>query len=103
MIRGPMAPGDVPRPKPTFLFAVLALLILTALCSAAGGWSYFYGPCGTVPVSEAVKHLRQLAARWDDAEQLANVTARIALAGPLSDLQSIEREVENLTVPKCLE
>jgi hypothetical protein len=40
--------------------------------------------------------------QWIDAERLANVTARIALAGPVAALQQLRRTSENLAVAACL-
>jgi hypothetical protein len=40
--------------------------------------------------------------RWIDAERLAGSTARIALAGPVSQLQALRRETEALSVPSCV-
>jgi hypothetical protein len=39
--------------------------------------------------------------RWIDAERLAGSTARIALAGPVSQLQALRRETDALTVPRA--
>jgi uncharacterized protein DUF4124 len=46
--------------------------------------------------------LNTLTGRWKDAMQLATVTARIALAGPVNNLQAIKQETETLLVPDCL-
>lgn len=39
--------------------------------------------------------------RWDDANALASSTSRIALSGPLGELQSIRREAIAMAVPNC--
>jgi len=39
--------------------------------------------------------------RWDDAMAIADSTARINLAGPVSTLQEIRREAASLDVPEC--
>lgn len=39
--------------------------------------------------------------RWQDAIEIANSTARISLNGPVSDLQAIRREVDDLEAPLC--
>ncbi len=40
--------------------------------------------------------------RWVDALKVAKSTARISLAGPLSDLQAIRRDVAVLDPPTCI-
>lgn len=45
--------------------------------------------------------IQPIVDRWDDANALASTTSRIALSGPLGDLQSIRREAVALTVPSC--
>lgn len=40
--------------------------------------------------------------RWADAERLAMATSRIALSGPATGLQALQREAETLAVPECL-
>lgn len=39
--------------------------------------------------------------RWDDAVAIADSTGRIALAGPVGELQTIRRELGNLDPPEC--
>lgn len=51
---------------------------------------------------EQAKPLLELYRRWADADKLARTTARIALAGPMGNLQALQREVEGLRVPECL-
>jgi len=43
-----------------------------------------------------------LRLRWVDAFKIASVTARISLAQPVANLQSIRRETVALMVPSCL-
>lgn len=45
--------------------------------------------------------LNPLIEQWDDAQQIASSTSRIALAMPVSNLQQIKREVESLNPPNC--
>ena len=41
--------------------------------------------------------------KWDDALKLAGITSRIALTQPLSQMQAIKREMEELKTNECLE
>jgi hypothetical protein len=50
---------------------------------------------------EQVKTVQQLAERWDDALKVAGSTSRIALDGPVQELQKIRREVSGTDVPEC--
>lgn len=54
------------------------------------------GPDGSEP-------LLNLYRRWADAERLAMTSSRIALAGPAANMQAIQREVEVIKVPQCVE
>lgn len=49
----------------------------------------------------SIPALNTLYGKWKDALQLAESTARIALAGPVGNLQAIKREAETLPVPDC--
>lgn len=40
--------------------------------------------------------------RWVDAEQLAIAVDRPALVGPIASMQTIQREIEVIQIPKCL-
>ena len=51
---------------------------------------------------KALDAISKLVKRWDDASLLASSTARIALSGPISQLQSIRRESSDLIVPACI-
>ena len=48
------------------------------------------------------KPLLDLYRRWADAEKLALSTGRIALAGPVANMQALQREVESMALPQCL-
>lgn len=39
--------------------------------------------------------------RWDDANAVASSSSRIALSGPLAELQAIRRDAIELAVPTC--
>ncbi len=44
-----------------------------------------------------------LMARWVDATKVAGTTGRIALSGPVTTLQTLRRETEQLTVAPCMD
>lgn len=52
----------------------------------------------TLPV---LAEIEPLLMEWDDALSLASSTARINLSAPVSELQSIRRDVDNITFPPC--
>jgi len=41
--------------------------------------------------------------KWDDAIKLAGMTSRIALAQPLSQMQSVRRELDELRINSCFD
>lgn len=47
--------------------------------------------------------LNGLVIKWNDAVVLANSTSRIALSAPVSSMQEIRRNTDQLSVPSCLE
>lgn len=51
---------------------------------------------------KAIGSLTDIYLRWNDAVKLANTTARIAVAGPVGNLQAIKQEADKLLVPNCL-
>lgn len=51
---------------------------------------------------KAIAPLNEIYARYKDARTVAGATARIALAVPVSNMQSIKREADALVVAKCL-
>lgn len=53
--------------------------------------------------SKSYERINDIVKQWDDAVTLAGSTARINLDGPVSTLQNIKRETEQLIVPLCLE
>ncbi len=50
----------------------------------------------------SIPALNTLYSKWKDTLELAHNTARIALTGPVGNLQAIKRETETLFVPDCL-
>lgn len=55
-----------------------------------------------VAYDKAVLPFNDIYSRWKSADQVANVTSRIALSGPVTNLQNIKREADALVVAKCL-
>ena len=54
-------------------------------------------------LTSANKALDDLLGRWEDAVKVAGTTGRIALSGPVTTLQNLRRETEQLTVSPCLD
>ena len=52
---------------------------------------------------EQAAPLLDLYRRWADAERLAMATSRIALAGPAGALQALQREMQTIKSPPCLQ
>lgn len=48
-----------------------------------------------------VEQLQDVVLRWNDAVMLADSTPRMALAGPLAELQEVRREALAIDVPDC--
>lgn len=48
-----------------------------------------------------VANMDELVERFQDADKLAGSTARIALSGPIAQLQEIKREASDLDAPNC--
>ena len=58
--------------------------------------------CGASAFEAGAQKLSALTKRWDDAQALASSTSRIALSGPVSNMQGIKRDVEAVQLPACL-
>src|SRR5690242_2856481 len=85
------------------LLMVLAAVLGIFLIGGSVGWHYFYGPCGVTRVREANVALSEQMQIYDDAFNIASATSRIALAEPVAELQKIQRAVEVISVPRCME
>lgn len=49
------------------------------------------------------KSLDALIGRWQDTVKVAGTTSRIALSGPVTAMQGLRREAEQLTVSPCMD
>ena len=72
------------------LFSILVLFFLVGCSPSCFDQSGLY-----------LSAIEPILVRWDDAKLLASSTPRSRVAGSISDLQSIKREVESLSVPDC--
>jgi hypothetical protein len=91
---------------------VLVLLVLVAGCGSGGGGGGDSGgnaaPTVVIEASnkaaydKAVLPFNDIYSRWKSAETVAGASARIALSGPVMNLQSIKREADALVVSKCM-
>lgn len=79
-----------------------ASLLACALALNVCGCRRSPGQCDVEEVATARARLEDLDGRFEDAERLASVTSRIALAGPVSKLQEIKREAATASLPPCL-
>lgn len=59
--------------------------------------------CGSERVDQALKDVKNLAERWEDAVKLALSTNPIALAPQVEQLQRIRREARDVQVPACMQ
>lgn len=53
-------------------------------------------------LATSLKAIDDLMLRWVDTVKVADSTSRAALSGPLTQLQAIRRETQDLAVPPCL-
>lgn len=92
---------------------ILVLMLVSVVIAGcgSGGDSGGSGSAAPVVITEAsnkaaydraVLPLNDVYARYKDARTVAGATARIALAMPVSNMQSIKREADALVVAKCL-
>ena len=77
-------PLDTPTPRPT---STPTTPRVSALCQAA--------------TQDHLAQIQPLLEEWDDAVEVANSTARIALSPLVRDMQGIQHNVEDVTVPDC--
>lgn len=68
----------------------------------------FLAGCALIPegacymqAKDYVQSVEDIAAEWDDANELAGSTPRMSLAPQIAALQEIRRRAEKLTPPEC--
>lgn len=108
-MESPEVPEVAPAPspaKPKRKFPILIVLIIVAVLALAAGAVYYWyttnGPCGTKLVASATQELGDLHDDFKDYREIASSTGRIALTGPVTELQNIKKETQSLVVPACL-
>ncbi len=104
----PIAPTISRRRWP---WVVLALFIFACIGAYAGmamqfgpdpqGWTTAEGRCRYQSRSY-VAGLKPLITEWDDANQLAGQTSRIALSPQIARLQELRRRAADLPGPSCI-
>ncbi len=72
--------------------AIIFILLTTAACAE---------PTCYELTEEYRESVDAIVDEWDDALQIANSTARMSLAGPLGELQEINRSTKQVDVPEC--
>jgi len=53
-------------------------------------------------VAAQMREQQRLLVRWDDARKVANSAPRVALSGPVTQLQEVKRAVERQAASGCL-
>lgn len=74
---------------------LFALLILSA-CSPSPQET-----CAT-ELETYIPTMNDLMARWSDAQEVAESSPRLALAGPVESLQAVRRDATAVTPPDCM-
>ncbi len=77
---------------------LIVCLLLTVGCGTGDLPIVGSDDCDKEAVAE---NLNEIAERWDDALDVASSTSRIALSGPVGDLQEIRRETRQQDWPEC--
>lgn len=91
--------------------------LILALLLAVGAYKWFKGYQVRAELQAEIERSAALRAaldadkakitvvlrKWDDAIGLANITSRIALAQPVSQMQAVRREMEDLKTNPCFE
>lgn len=97
-------PAPVKPKRKTPLIVILIVLAVFILAAGAGyAWYSTSGPCGTKLVASAVQDLSGLHDDFNDYVEIASSTSRIALTGPVTEMQNIKKEAQSLIVPTCLD
>lgn len=98
------------RNRQTGLSAGIIILVLVLLVGSFIGWKVWQGHTKRVEQARiakeaqvAIKQIQGLATQYEDQIKLAASTGRIALSGPVDKLQTTRRQLQAITVPKCLE
>ena len=106
--------GAVARANSKRFGVLLIVLLAIAVAIATAVWWNYYQKeqaqlekqrqfdARKMEYEKAKMSLAGIYARWNDTLKLADTTARIALAGPVGNMQGIKRETESLMVPACL-
>lgn len=81
---GPVQPAATPTPRPTNTPTVPRV---SRLCQSQ--------------TADYLAQLEPILDEWQDAVEVANSTARIALSPMVRDLQRIQRDVEDVPAPDC--
>ena len=81
---------------------LLGTTLLCIIFLAGGAMFYYYGPCGISRVKTAGLTLADHAQTYIGRYKIAEATPRIALAGPITDLQDLKREIQLTQVPACM-
>lgn len=109
----------VPARKRTGLLIVIAVVVVVVLvgggfaatqivagqhaaATATAEYTFNYGPCGAVLVSDAVSNLDTVNSHFQDVYTLASATGRGALAPVVSNMQTVKQNAEDIEVPSCL-
>ena len=82
---------------------LLCVLLLTACGSTAAPVTPTPDLCAPEHIAAQVERIHRLTREFEDASRLAANTAISNLYAPVSDLQRIHREAQDLSVPACLD
>ncbi|MCE1193163.1 MAG: hypothetical protein LWW96_13530 [Acidovorax sp.] len=92
------------RTKGVSTLAVIALLVVAGIGYV--GWNSYQKSqaraAHEAAVASANASMDKMKVQWLDALRLATSTPRLGMAGPISSLQAIRQNAQQLEVPECL-
>jgi hypothetical protein len=88
--------------RPLIVLLVIAVPLLGYFLWNSANESLQSSPTACPIIAQSyLEEVEDVFARWNDARMLASSTSRIALSGPIGQLQAIRREAERLDPPDC--
>ena len=95
-------PAIPDRPAASFLAYARMFLSGVILIFTLGGCSRSVHGCSLNDAREGIKAFQKHSRQWEDAWATAKSSPRIALSGPVAELQRLRRSLEEASAPVCI-
>lgn len=84
------------------IMPVIIIAVLLIASYSVSRWNYYYGSCGVQRINAVLPKFNQVRNKISDTSDFFDDAQSTDMIGPISEMQSVKKEVELIEAPACM-